>query len=95
VRRAKIEPFVRQTLSVSLSIDGGQPSGAAAPAISFWGILIGGGAVPGSFNVSALDHMAEGLRITPVRVFREGVYLSDVAELIANNTRAPARGGRR
>ena len=49
-----------------------------------------GGAVPGSFNVSALDHMAEGLRITPVRVFREGVYLSDVAELIANNTRAPA-----
>ena len=49
-----------------------------------------GGAVPGSFNVSALDHMAEGLRITPVRVYREGVYLSDVAELIANNTRAPA-----
>ena len=49
-----------------------------------------GGAVPGSFNVSALDHMAEGLRITPVRVFRKGVYLSDVAELIANNTRAPA-----
>ncbi|MCP4599074.1 MAG: hydantoinase B/oxoprolinase family protein [Proteobacteria bacterium] len=49
-----------------------------------------GGAVPGSFNVSALDHMAEGLRITPVRVFSKGVYLSDVAELIANNTRAPA-----
>jgi N-methylhydantoinase B len=49
-----------------------------------------GGAVPGSFNVSALDHMAEGLRITPVRVFSEGKYLSDVAELIANNTRAPA-----
>ena len=49
-----------------------------------------GGAVPGSFNVSALDHMAEGLRITPVRVYSKGVYLSDVAELIANNTRAPA-----
>lgn len=49
-----------------------------------------GGAVPGSFNVSALDHMAEGLRITPVRVYHKGVYLSDVAELIANNTRAPA-----
>ena len=48
-----------------------------------------GGAVPGSFNVSALDHMAEGLRITPVRVFSKGEYLSDVAELIANNTRAP------
>lgn len=48
-----------------------------------------GGAVPGSFNVSALDHMAEGLRITPVRVYSKGVYLSDVAELIANNTRKP------
>ncbi|MFU0506305.1 hydantoinase B/oxoprolinase family protein [Pseudaminobacter sp. NGMCC 1.201702] len=48
-----------------------------------------GGAVPGSFNVNALDHMAEGLRITPVRVYSKGVYLSDVAELIAHNTRAP------
>ena len=27
-----------------------------------------GGAVPGSFNENALDHMAEGLRITPERV---------------------------
>lgn len=49
-----------------------------------------GGAVPGSFNVNALDHMAEGLRITPVRVYSKGVYLSDVAELIAHNTRAPS-----
>lgn len=48
-----------------------------------------GGAVPGSFNVNALDHMAEGLRITPIRVYSKGVYLSDVAELIAHNTRAP------
>jgi N-methylhydantoinase B len=48
-----------------------------------------GGAVPGSFNVSALDHMAEGLRITPVRVYSRGVFLSDVAELIASNTRKP------
>ena len=49
-----------------------------------------GGAVPGSFNVSAIDHMAEGLRITPVRVFSQGKYLEDVARLIASNTRAPA-----
>ncbi|MCY4405917.1 MAG: hydantoinase B/oxoprolinase family protein, partial [Rhodospirillaceae bacterium] len=48
-----------------------------------------GGAVPGSFNVSALDHMAEGLRITPVRVYSMGQYLSDVAELIAHTTRPP------
>jgi N-methylhydantoinase B len=48
-----------------------------------------GGAVPGSFNIKALDHMGEGLRITPVRVWSKDHYLSDVAELIANNTRAP------
>jgi N-methylhydantoinase B len=48
-----------------------------------------GGAVPGSFNINALDHMAEGLRITPVRVWHKGQYLRDVAELLANNTRAP------
>ncbi len=49
-----------------------------------------GGAVPGSFNVSAIDHMAEGLRITPVRVVSKGTYLTDVVHLIASNTRAPA-----
>lgn len=49
-----------------------------------------GGAVPGSFNVNALDHMAEGLRITPTRVWSKGVFLADVARLIASNTRAPA-----
>jgi N-methylhydantoinase B len=49
-----------------------------------------GGAVPGSFNVSALDHMAEGLRITPTRVWSQGRYLEDVGRLIASNTRAPA-----
>ena len=48
-----------------------------------------GGAVPGSFNVNALDHMGEGLRITPTRVWSRGVYLTDVARLIASNTRAP------
>jgi N-methylhydantoinase B len=48
-----------------------------------------GGAVPGSFNITALDHMAEGLRITPVRVWQGDRFLSDVAHLIANNTRAP------
>jgi len=49
-----------------------------------------GGAVPGSFNVNALDHMAEGLRITPTRVWSKGVFLADVARLIASNTRAPS-----
>ena len=49
-----------------------------------------GGAVPGSFNVNALDHMAEGLRITPTRVWSKGKCLDDVCRLIASNTRAPA-----
>jgi N-methylhydantoinase B len=48
-----------------------------------------GGAVPGSFNVNAIDHMAEGLRITPTRVWSKGKCLTDVCNLIASNTRAP------
>lgn len=48
-----------------------------------------GGAVPGSFNIKALDHMGEGLRITPIRVWDKDRYLADVAHLIASNTRAP------
>ena len=42
-----------------------------------------------------VDHMAEGLRITPVRVWDGDRYLADVAQLIANNTRAPAGHHRR
>ena len=60
---------------------------AMAQANGHWADV--GGATPGSFNINALDHMAEGLRITPVRVWDGGKYLKDVAELIANNTRAP------
>ncbi|WP_237232996.1 hydantoinase B/oxoprolinase family protein [Rothia nasisuis] len=48
-----------------------------------------GGKVPGSFDVSASEHFGEGLRITPVRVFSQGVFLHDVAQLLVANTRAP------
>jgi len=48
-----------------------------------------GGAAPGSFNITALDHMGEGLRITPVRVMSKGVWCDDVTNLIASNTRQP------
>lgn len=48
-----------------------------------------GGAAPGSFNITALDHMGEGLRITPVRVWSKGVWNEDVARFIAANTRNP------
>ncbi|MFB2550500.1 hydantoinase B/oxoprolinase family protein [Ensifer soli] len=49
-----------------------------------------GGSVPGSFDVSARDMFREGMRITPVRLFRGGTFCSDVANLIAAQTRDPA-----
>lgn len=48
-----------------------------------------GGSVPGSFDVTAKQHFGEGLRIPAVRVWDKGVFLADVANLIASNTRAP------
>ena len=48
-----------------------------------------GGNVPGSFDVNAKEHFGEGLRITAVRIWSKGVFLSDVAELLVANTRAP------
>lgn len=48
-----------------------------------------GGSVPGSFDVSATNYYTEGLRITPVRVWSKGVFLRDVAKLLAGNTRSP------
>ncbi|HEY2715060.1 MAG TPA: hydantoinase B/oxoprolinase family protein [Solirubrobacterales bacterium] len=60
---------------------------ALAQANGHWADV--GGALPGSFNIEAHDHMAEGLRIPPVRVWSEGDFQRDVAELIAHNTRTP------
>ncbi|GAB3131742.1 hydantoinase B/oxoprolinase family protein [Tsukamurella serpentis] len=48
-----------------------------------------GGSVPGSFDVTATEHFAEGLRITPVRIWHEGRFLQDVAKLLVANTRSP------
>lgn len=48
-----------------------------------------GGSVPGSFDVSATNYFTEGLRITPVRVWSKGIFLEDVAKLLAHNTRSP------
>jgi N-methylhydantoinase B len=49
-----------------------------------------GGSVPGSFDVTARDMFREGLRITPIRLFSQGRFCSDVANMIAANTRDPA-----
>jgi len=48
------------------------------------------GSVPGSFNVAAHEMFGEAVRITPVRLFHKGRFCSDVANMIAANTRDPA-----
>ncbi|WP_344311062.1 hydantoinase B/oxoprolinase family protein, partial [Brevibacterium samyangense] len=48
-----------------------------------------GGSTPGSFDVTASEHFGEGLRITPIRVWSQGKFLHDVAQLLVSNTRAP------
>lgn len=48
-----------------------------------------GGNVPGSFDVNATAHFSEGLRITPLRVWRSGALIHDVAKLLVANTRSP------
>lgn len=48
-----------------------------------------GGSVPGSFDVTAKDMFKEGIRVSPVRIWRRGEYCYDVARLIAKNTRDP------
>ena len=48
-----------------------------------------GGSVPGSYDVTARDMFKEGIRVTPVKIWRRGEYCKDVARLVANNTRDP------
>jgi N-methylhydantoinase B len=48
-----------------------------------------GGSVPGSFDISATDMFKEGIRIPPIKIWREGKECIDVIRLIAKNTRDP------
>lgn len=48
-----------------------------------------GGSVPGGFASSAREIYAEGLRITPVRLFRKGELNEDLFALIKSNIRVP------
>ena len=48
-----------------------------------------GGSVPGSFDVTARDMFKEGIRVSPIKIWRRGEYCGDVAQLIAKNTRDP------
>lgn len=48
-----------------------------------------GGPVPGSFNIRAQEHFAEGLRVPPVKLWEAGEYRRDVANMIVANMRVP------
>lgn len=46
-----------------------------------------GGPAPGSFNIDAKNHFAEGLRIPPVKLWDAGEFREDVANLLTVNMR--------
>lgn len=61
---------------------------AFAMSMGHWSDM--GGTVPGSFDVNATEHFGEGFRMVPVKLWDQGVFRLDVAELVVANTRAPA-----
>lgn len=50
-----------------------------------------GGPMPGSFNAMATSCFGEGMRITPVKIYRRGVRNQDVIDLLMANLRLPAQ----
>lgn len=50
-----------------------------------------GGAVPGSFYPQAREHLQEGLRISPVKLFRGGERDARLLTLITENSRLPGQ----
>jgi N-methylhydantoinase B len=48
-----------------------------------------GGAVPGGFSTRATEVQQEGLRLPPVRLFREGVMQEDILAIVLANIRVP------
>ncbi|MEM7696247.1 MAG: hydantoinase B/oxoprolinase family protein [Pseudomonadota bacterium] len=61
---------------------------AFVASIAHWGDI--GGAAPGSMAVDAIDIVAEGLRLPPVRLYAAGRPNAAVADIITANTRLPA-----
>jgi N-methylhydantoinase B len=61
---------------------------AFAIAMAHWTEL--GGMVAGTLSPQATEIYQEGLRLTGLRIFREGVRQDDLFELIAENVRLPA-----
>jgi N-methylhydantoinase B len=48
-----------------------------------------GGMAPGSWAPAATECFQEALRVPPVRLFREGVEITDVWDIVRNNVRIP------
>ena len=48
-----------------------------------------GGSVPGGFSTRATEVQQEGLRLPPVKLFREGVMQEDILSIILANIRVP------
>ena len=48
-----------------------------------------GGTVPGGFSTRATEVQQEGLRLPPVRLFREGVMQDDILSIVLANIRVP------
>jgi len=48
-----------------------------------------GGSVPGGFSARATEVQQEGLRLPPVKLFREGVLQEDILSIILSNIRVP------
>src|SRR5439155_25742083 len=48
-----------------------------------------GGAVPGGFSTRATEVQQEGLRLPPVKLYREGVMQPDILAIILSNIRVP------
>jgi N-methylhydantoinase B len=46
-----------------------------------------GGPAPGSFNIDANNHFAEGLRIPPMKIWEAGEFREDVANFMTTNMR--------
>ena len=46
-----------------------------------------GGGGPGSYSATMPDIYAEGLRIPPVRIYKEGVLNQDIVDVLLHNTR--------
>lgn len=48
-----------------------------------------GGKVPGSMPIDATSIFQEGVRIPPIKIYKNGVYNSDLVNLIMHQTRTP------